>query len=139
MGKRNQLECRRPDVNPDIFFSTSVRKIEQAKALCAMCPAQHACLLASFARPGEMGTWGGMTEDERADLVDAVHLADDGGVIGPGHDHNTEHGRSTDTQPPPDPSTPAPVQGEPWQVLGVPDLSEDDLETVRRALTVVAA
>lgn len=139
MGKRNQLECRRPDVNPDIFFSTSVRKIEQAKALCAMCPAQHACLLASFARPGEMGTWGGMTEDERADLVDAVHLADDGGVIEPGHEHNTEHGRSTDTQPPPDPSTPAPVQGEPWQVLGVPDLSEDDLETVRRALTVVAA
>ncbi|MDN5766072.1 MAG: WhiB family transcriptional regulator [Humibacillus sp.] len=109
MGKRHQLQCRRPDVDPDIFFSTSTRKIERAKQLCAMCPAQHQCLLASFARPGELGTWGGMTQDERTALVDAVDSADELEQDNP-ESPDPDPGRSVTTDNPagadPDSTTP---------------------------------
>jgi WhiB family redox-sensing transcriptional regulator len=68
MEKRNGLQCRRADVDPDLFYSKKASNIEAAKALCAACAANSACLLESFAVKGEEGIWGGKTKEEREEL-----------------------------------------------------------------------
>lgn len=37
-----------------------------AKAICAQCPARNPCLMYALSVPEKYGTWGGLTEDERA-------------------------------------------------------------------------
>ena len=64
-------QCRRPDVPPRIFFADPRDRetIAAAKAVCATC--RHRAECAEWAaRHGEVGVWGGTTEDDRRHLVD---------------------------------------------------------------------
>ncbi|MEN1976880.1 WhiB family transcriptional regulator [Cellulomonas sp. P4] len=59
---------------PELFFyaddergPSKRARDEAAKAVCATCPLTRGCLAHALTH-AEWGTWGGMTEDERADL-----------------------------------------------------------------------
>jgi WhiB family redox-sensing transcriptional regulator len=51
------LPCQLND--PDLWFADSPADLEQAKALCAGCPARHACLIGALNRNEPTGVWGG--------------------------------------------------------------------------------
>lgn len=60
--------------DPDLFFPISsagpaVRQVARAKAICAHCEIQQACLNYALDAGPVQGVWGGMTEDERKLLV----------------------------------------------------------------------
>lgn len=65
----SQAACRgTPD--PGLFFpaatgSTAAEEAEKAKAICARCPVQIACLAYALATRQQYGVWGGATEKER--------------------------------------------------------------------------
>ena len=69
--------CNTPEVPVDVFFDG--RKESEAKAICAGCPAQLACLEESMqnlvylinngAEGDDYGIFGGLTQPERADLL----------------------------------------------------------------------
>lgn len=67
---RDVGECRTAD--PELFFPIgktgfALEQINEAKALCAKCLSQIACL--SYALENDQaGIWGGTTEDERRAL-----------------------------------------------------------------------
>lgn len=42
---------------------------EYAKSLCMPCPVRSACLAHALTRPEHYGVWGGMDEEERAELL----------------------------------------------------------------------
>jgi WhiB family redox-sensing transcriptional regulator len=59
--------CRRSD--PELFFPVSdvgpcTRQVNEAKAVCARCPARSACLAFALERDLD-GVWGGATGEER--------------------------------------------------------------------------
>jgi WhiB family redox-sensing transcriptional regulator len=59
--------CR--DADTDVFFPVSESQAGAAKAICATCPVQAACLeYALETRPGD-GVWGGLTATERHRLI----------------------------------------------------------------------
>src|SRR5690606_41129196 len=64
--------CR--TVDPETFFPEGTGKgmlrylQDEAKKLCAACPVREACLQAALDNDERFGVWGGMTEDERAEL-----------------------------------------------------------------------
>ncbi len=72
------LPCQDPDVDPDLFFPTTVwlrgsgmrelssqaAQIALAKALCSRCPAITACGAWAI-QHGELGIWGGLSEGDR--------------------------------------------------------------------------
>ena len=43
----------------DIFFSTSKRKVDVAKAICEMCPVRSNCLAYAVEKGERFGIWGG--------------------------------------------------------------------------------
>lgn len=45
------------------------RRQQKAKALCAQCPVVTQCRMYSLMLPERFGTWGGLSEDERAKLL----------------------------------------------------------------------
>jgi WhiB family transcriptional regulator, redox-sensing transcriptional regulator len=45
--------------NPDLWFSDSPADLDVAKALCAECPIQQACLAGALERGEYTGVWGG--------------------------------------------------------------------------------
>jgi WhiB family transcriptional regulator, redox-sensing transcriptional regulator len=56
--------------DPELFFPVSAAgagrgQIRQAKAVCARCQIQQACLRYAVEAGPVMGIWGGTTEDER--------------------------------------------------------------------------
>ena len=51
------LPCRVQ--NPDLWFADSPAALEQAKQLCASCPARQACLAGALERQEPWGVWGG--------------------------------------------------------------------------------
>lgn len=55
--------CR--GLDPESFYAESGSAIMRAKALCATCPVQPACLEWAIRRE-EFGVWGGTTARERA-------------------------------------------------------------------------
>jgi WhiB family transcriptional regulator, redox-sensing transcriptional regulator len=60
--------------DPDLFFPISsagpaVRQVARAKAICARCEIQQACLGYALDAGPVQGVWGGMTEEERRRLV----------------------------------------------------------------------
>jgi WhiB family redox-sensing transcriptional regulator len=68
---RRWAACRHSE--PELFFptrdtGTAATEIERAKAVCAACPVQAACLRFAFATNQEFGVWGGQDEDERKAL-----------------------------------------------------------------------
>ena len=48
---RQRAGCR--GVDPDIFYPVSDEEAEDAKAICAGCPVQQACLEWALSQPGE--------------------------------------------------------------------------------------
>jgi WhiB family transcriptional regulator, redox-sensing transcriptional regulator len=70
-GWQDAAACRGTDVV--LFFGPDgerqpERDIRErkAKALCASCPVRNECLDYAISRPEKYGTWGGLSEDERA-------------------------------------------------------------------------
>jgi WhiB family redox-sensing transcriptional regulator len=51
------LPCQVND--PDLWFAETPDGLEQAKALCAECPARLACLAGALERREPCGVWGG--------------------------------------------------------------------------------
>ncbi len=51
------LPCQMADA--DLWFAEDPRDLEQAKAMCADCPLQQACLRAALDRAEPWGVWGG--------------------------------------------------------------------------------
>jgi WhiB family redox-sensing transcriptional regulator len=49
--------------NPDLWFSDSPADLDIAKALCAECPIQQACLSGALERGEYTGVWGGQILD----------------------------------------------------------------------------
>lgn len=52
----DDLPCRSA---PELFFAEHPRDLDQAKALCAMCPVRAACLEGALERGEPYGVWGG--------------------------------------------------------------------------------
>lgn len=66
--------CR--DIDDTLFFhpegergAARRRRIEQAKAVCAACPVLAQCREQSLASREPYGIWGGLSEEERANIV----------------------------------------------------------------------
>lgn len=57
--------CRTEGVNPDWFHSSKHRDRKSAKAVCAACPVQAACLADAVQRADAWGIRGGLTSQER--------------------------------------------------------------------------
>lgn len=64
---RQKAACR--GVDPDIFYPVSDEEAEDAKAICAACPVQQACLEWALAVREKDGVWGGATERERRRIL----------------------------------------------------------------------
>lgn len=69
-GWRRRARCRgRVDLN---FYSNSRRQIRACKAVCAPCPVRAACAVEAILRHDPWGVWGGMTPEERDELVTGI-------------------------------------------------------------------
>ena len=60
-------------LDPELFFPVgtsgpALRRADLAKAVCAVCDVQEACLAWALATRQDYGVWGGLTEDERRAL-----------------------------------------------------------------------
>jgi WhiB family redox-sensing transcriptional regulator len=71
--------CRGMDV--EIFYhppaerrTTKQRRIDQAKAICGECPVVEQCRRHALATREPYGIWGGLSEEERADLLGVAAL-----------------------------------------------------------------
>lgn len=62
-------------VETDAFFPVGAQGVppkleaEYAKSVCVPCPVRSACLAHALTRPEHFGVWGGMDEEERAELL----------------------------------------------------------------------
>ena len=64
--------CRKSD--PELFFPISAAaaasaEVARAKRICASCPVQSRCLSYALHHRQEQGIWGGLTDDERRQLI----------------------------------------------------------------------
>lgn len=66
---RKRAACQGLDA--DIFYPASEEAVdaEPAKAVCAQCPVQEACLEHALTYREKDGVWGGFTERERRRLI----------------------------------------------------------------------
>lgn len=64
---RQKAACR--GVDPDIFYPMSDEEAADAKAICALCPVQQACLEWALSSREKEGVWGGATERERRRII----------------------------------------------------------------------
>ncbi|WP_082156472.1 WhiB family transcriptional regulator [Cellulomonas sp. A375-1] len=68
--------CASPDVDGELFFIPSEERpgadrrdrIETAKSICRTCPVRAECLAYAQTTRQNAGIWGGLDEDERAEL-----------------------------------------------------------------------
>lgn len=67
MAWRQRAACR--GVDPDIFYPVTDEDAEDAKAICAACTVQHACLEWALSSREKDGVWGGATERERRRIL----------------------------------------------------------------------
>jgi WhiB family redox-sensing transcriptional regulator len=75
---RQHAACQEAD--PEVFFpvgvtGAAVPAIAAAKAICAECAAQAACLEFAVTTNQEYGIWGGLSEEERRDVRRARRAA----------------------------------------------------------------
>ena len=59
--------CRGMEV--EMFFPVVEHEAFEAKRVCAMCPVQAACLEFALMERERFGIWGGLTTQERRDLL----------------------------------------------------------------------
>ncbi|NIL59668.1 WhiB family transcriptional regulator [Salinispora arenicola] len=69
---RDHSACR--DEDPELFFpigtsGPTLLQVEQAKAVCRRCPAMDQCLQWALDSGTDFGVWGGLSEDERRELL----------------------------------------------------------------------
>jgi WhiB family redox-sensing transcriptional regulator len=67
---REDAACRRSD--PERFFPTKDTpsdKIDDVKAICAECPVRDKCLDSALGLNEPNGIWGGLTPNERRQLL----------------------------------------------------------------------
>ena len=64
---RNKAACN--GLDPQIFYPETDEEALVAKAVCAGCPVQAACLDYSLGRREKDGVWGGCTERERRRII----------------------------------------------------------------------
>ncbi|NGO70208.1 WhiB family transcriptional regulator [Streptomyces boncukensis] len=81
MDWRESAACA--DEDPDLFFplgssGPGLREREQAKRVCSRCPVKAECLEWALRLGGPGGIWGGLDENERAELRERS----DGGARG---------------------------------------------------------
>ncbi|WP_034268158.1 WhiB family transcriptional regulator [Haloechinothrix halophila] len=72
MDWRHRAACR--DEDPEVFFPVTdmgpgAKQVDEAKSVCARCPVREQCLRFALDNGLNYGIFGGMTEQERADLV----------------------------------------------------------------------
>ena len=60
----DDVPCRVQDA--DLWFAETPSELEQAKAMCAYCPARLACLAGAIERREPWGVWGGEIFDHGA-------------------------------------------------------------------------
>jgi WhiB family transcriptional regulator, redox-sensing transcriptional regulator len=60
----DDVPCRVQDA--DLWFAETPSELEQAKAMCAFCPARLACLAGALERREPWGVWGGEIFDHGA-------------------------------------------------------------------------
>lgn len=65
-------------LDPEVFFhpegergAPRRRRVEQAKAICSQCPVIQECREYALNNHEPYGVWGGLSEEERADIVRA--------------------------------------------------------------------
>jgi WhiB family transcriptional regulator, redox-sensing transcriptional regulator len=71
MDWRKKAACLEED--PELFFpigttGRALDQIEEAKAVCARCPAIQECLEWALDTNQDAGVWGGMSEEQRRTL-----------------------------------------------------------------------
>ena len=66
-GWRSRARCR--GVDPVIFHPVNEDDADEAKAICALCPVQEACLEYAIAAREKDGVWGGLTARERRRVI----------------------------------------------------------------------
>ncbi len=71
MDWRHRAACR--DEDPELFFpigdtGPALVQIEDAKAICRVCPVVSACLEWALETDQDAGVWGGLSEPERRRL-----------------------------------------------------------------------
>jgi WhiB family redox-sensing transcriptional regulator len=59
--------CR--GLEPETFYPLTEEEADQAKAVCAQCSVQTACLEFALAHREKEGIWGGATERERRRII----------------------------------------------------------------------
>jgi WhiB family redox-sensing transcriptional regulator len=64
---RQRGACR--GLDPDIFYPLADEEAGEAKAVCAQCPVQKACLEFALDTREAEGIWGGTTARERRRLI----------------------------------------------------------------------
>lgn len=72
MDWRDQAACR--TVHPELFFPVGTtgparRQLADAKSVCRRCPVTVACLAWAMDTGQRYGVWGGLSEDERDELL----------------------------------------------------------------------
>lgn len=70
---RHRANCREIS-DPDLFFpigttGPALDQIETAKAICRPCLVRKQCLRWALETQQETGVWGGLSEEERRDLL----------------------------------------------------------------------
>jgi WhiB family redox-sensing transcriptional regulator len=71
MDWRDRAACR--DEDPELFFpigntGPALLQIEEAKAVCRVCPVAAECLEWALDSGQDAGVWGGLAEEERRAL-----------------------------------------------------------------------
>ncbi len=64
---RQKGACR--GLDPVIFYPVQEEEADAAKAICATCPVQEACLEYALANRERDGVWGGTTAKERRRII----------------------------------------------------------------------
>lgn len=65
-GRRPDLACKRPGLDPEVFFPDEHnRRYRLAKSLCRSCPAASECLAWALPIHDLDGVWGATTAEDR--------------------------------------------------------------------------
>jgi WhiB family redox-sensing transcriptional regulator len=61
--------CANPEIDPEIFFPPQAGNANAARQVCGRCPHQQACLDWALKTRQNFGVWGGLTPDQREQVI----------------------------------------------------------------------